>query len=272
MTTRHGLGLLVATAIWAGGASAAPQRIASLNLCADQLVLELVDPSRITSVTWLARDATQSAMADAAMRVPINHGKAEEIIPQNPDLVLVGQFTVRAATALLRRLGARVETVGQPRDLAGVRAEILRAGALLGEEARAAEVVTRLDRRLAALPPATLPRPVAALLRPNGVTAGPGSLVDSLLAAAGYENFSARLGLDRNDRLPLEALIVGRPDILVIDRRDFALPSLAQTYQNLPMVGRAVPRRVVIPNWAWVCAGSAIAEAAERLAAGRLDS
>lgn len=270
MKAQVGLGLLVATAIWAGAAMAAPQRIASLNLCADQLVLELVDASRITSVTWLARDATQSAMAEAAMRVPINHGKAEEIIPQRPDLVLVGQFTVRAATALLRRLGARVEVVGQPRDLAGVREEILRAGVLFGEEARAAEIVARMDRRLEALPPAVEPRPVAAILRPNGVTAGPGSLVDSLLDAAGYVNFSARLGLDRMDRLPLEALIVGRPDILVIDRRDFALPSLAQAVQASPMVARAASRRVVMPNWAWVCAGSAIAEAVERLAAARI--
>jgi len=160
--------------------------------------------------------------------------------------------------------------VEQPRDLAGVRREILRVGAILGEAERAEAIIAGLDRRLAALPPPTEPRPVAALLRPNGVTAGPGSLVDDILRIAGYENFAARLGLDRTDRLPLEALIMGRPDILVVDYRDFALPSLAQLQQRSPMVTRAVPKRVVVPSWAWTCSGSAIAEAVERLALARI--
>jgi iron complex transport system substrate-binding protein len=264
-----GLAVGLALGLAAAQAEAKPRRIASLNLCADQLVLELVEPERIASVSWLSRDATHSAMAEAARRVPVNYGRAEEIIPQNPDLVLVGRLTAMGATAALRRIGARVEVVGQPRDIAAIRDEIRAAGRLFGEDARAEAVVARLDARLAALSPPIEPRPSAALLRPNGVTAGPGSLVDSLLGVAGFANFAANHGLDRMGRLPLELLIAGRPDILVIDERDFGAPSLAQAYQALPAVRRTTPRRVVIPSWAWTCAGSAIAEAAERLAAAR---
>lgn len=262
--------LALAAGFVAHSAEARPERIVSLNLCADQLLLEMVEPARIGSVTWLARDATQSAMAERARGVPINYGRAEEIVPQRADLVLVGQFTAPAATAMLRRLGLRVETVGHPRDLAGVKAEILRVGLILDEGAKAQAIVATIDRRLSGLPEAAEPRPVAALLRPNGVTAGPGSLVDDVLRAAGYVNFSASIGRDRLDRLPLEALILGRPDVLVVDQRDFAAPSLAQAMQRAPVLAHVAPKRVVVPSWSWTCAGSAIAEAVERLAAARL--
>ena len=270
MKTLLGLAAGLALGLGALRTEAKPQRIASLNLCADQLVLELVEPERIASVSWLSRDATHSANAEAARRVPVNYGRAEEIIPQKPDLVLVGRLTAMGATAALRRLGARVEVVGQPKDIPAIRDEILAAGRLFGEEERAEKIVAGLDRRLAALPVPSEPRPSAALLRPNGMTAGPGSLVDSLLAVAGFANFAASRGLDRMERLPLEVLIAGRPDILVIDERDFGAPSLAQAYQSLPAVRRTTPKSVVIPSWAWTCAGSAVAEAAERLAAARL--
>src|SRR5215813_14877630 len=73
-----------------------PQRIVSMNLCTDELVLRLADRGNISSVTWQARDRDNSNVADLARDVPINHGLAEEILPLNPDLVLAGIYTARS--------------------------------------------------------------------------------------------------------------------------------------------------------------------------------
>ncbi len=46
---------------------AAPaQRVMSLNLCADQLLLDLLPPARITSVTYLSRQRNESYLSPAA--------------------------------------------------------------------------------------------------------------------------------------------------------------------------------------------------------------
>ena len=91
----------------AGDVAGKPQRIVSINLCADELVLRLADPRNIASVTWLSRNPDSSNVAQLAAQVPINHGLAEEIIPLDPDLVIAGIYTARTAVALLKRAAFR---------------------------------------------------------------------------------------------------------------------------------------------------------------------
>ena len=91
-----------------------PTRIVSMNLCVDEQVLRLTEPKNIASVTWLARE--NSNVSQLAAQVPINHGLAEEIIPQNPDLVLAGIYTTRAAVALLKRTSIPLMELDVPKS------------------------------------------------------------------------------------------------------------------------------------------------------------
>ena len=89
---------LLFTAV-ANVAPAAPLRIASLNLCADELVLRLAAPGTVKSVTWLARDPGLSNVAALAQTVPVNRGVAEDVVPLAPDLVIAGAYTTRKYTS-----------------------------------------------------------------------------------------------------------------------------------------------------------------------------
>ncbi|MBK9079818.1 MAG: hypothetical protein IPL91_12170 [Hyphomicrobium sp.] len=82
-----------------------PRRIVSLNLCTDQLLLDLVEPERIAGVSYLATDPTLSA--DAVRLEPFKKlkGTAEEVLALHPDLVIAGEYTTGATVDLLRRLG-----------------------------------------------------------------------------------------------------------------------------------------------------------------------
>ena len=90
------------------GEPVGPKRDVSMNLCTDQLVLLIAKRSRIASVSYLARGPLFSHLANRAQDIPINHGLAEEILPLEPDLVLVGSHTIRPTTVLLRKLGIKV--------------------------------------------------------------------------------------------------------------------------------------------------------------------
>src|SRR4051794_41669818 len=74
-----------------------PQRVVSINLCVDELVLRLADRRNIASISWLSLDPKNSNVAALAREFPINHGVAEEIVPLKPDLVIAGMYTARGA-------------------------------------------------------------------------------------------------------------------------------------------------------------------------------
>lgn len=252
---------------------AAPQRIFSLNLCADQLILALADRTAIASVTWLATDCAISVQCAAAAGLPPNHGAAEELYADTPDLVVAGRYTSRPAVAVARRRGWPVLELEVPRDLDGIRTQIATVAAAIGHPGRGAAMIAAFDARIAAVPqaPADRPRPVAAIYQANGFTVAGGSLVDRLLARAGFDNLAVRMGIDGYPFLPLESLIAGHPDLLILDDPRGVRPSLAEATLRHPILANllAPERRGIVPQRLWNCGGPSTAEALERLAALR---
>jgi iron complex transport system substrate-binding protein len=265
-----GTALVVASLALAAtpAAGARPERIVSLNMCTDELVLRLADPAAIASVTWLSQDPRNANMAEAARRYPANHGLVEELLAFRPDLVIAGSFTTRNTVALLRRVGAPVREFGVPRDLAGVKAQIAEMAALLGEPARGEALIGEIEARLARLAQRIgKERPKALVLRPNGFTVGRGSLVDEILTRAGFVNLAAELGIDNYGQIALETVALGEADILILNTSEGGPPSLAHEILNHPLIGRLGDRLrlVALPSRLWTCAGPAVIDAIEML-------
>ena len=214
------------------GASAAsaikPQRIASLNLCTDQLLMMLVEPDRIATVSNLARDPSMSVLHKEAAKLPINHAQAEEVFVLQPDLVLAGTFTAHATVNILKRVGRRVEQFAPAYSFDDIRENLRRIGDLVGERAKAEVLIAEFDRDLAGFK-ADQPtrKPLAAFYYANSYTSGGETLTSEVLEAAGMRNLGRELGLTQTKKLPLEMLVVSNPE-LVIQGQDFELPALAQ--------------------------------------------
>lgn len=245
-----------------------PQRIVSLNMCVDELVLRLAEPQNIASVTWLSRDPKNSNVAELGARIPVNHGLAEEIIPLNPDLIIAGIYTARTAVAMLKRVGIPVLEIGVPKSLDDVRAQIREIAGLIGERERGESVVADMDRRLAALPhPPSSDRPRAVVLNPNGATVGKGTLVDEIMTRAGLTNVAAELGIDSYGQIPLEAVAANAVDVLIVSASRDGPPALATEILRHPVLAALSDRTrvVVMPGRLWNCGGPAVTEAIERL-------
>src|SRR5271167_4285313 len=67
-------------------------RVASMNLCTDQLLLPLADPAQIVGLSRYSRDARQSFAAADARHYPILSGGAEDILVLEPDVVVASLF------------------------------------------------------------------------------------------------------------------------------------------------------------------------------------
>ncbi|MCO5064225.1 MAG: ABC transporter substrate-binding protein [Rhizobiaceae bacterium] len=246
------------SALAAGRAS----RVVSMNLCTDQLAMLIAAPGQLHSVSWLAADGEASAMAEQAKGFALNHGLAEEIFLMRPDLVIAGTYTTRATVGLLRELGIRVEEFPPENTLDDIRHNILRMGEVLGESARAAEVLGAFDHAVAEAS-AQPSGKIAATYFANSYTAGSGTLFDSLLAASGLENMAVRLGYAGTARLPLELLLLGAPDVLVDADERPSMPALAQQNFVHPAYRRLAGQstRAVVPAKYTICGGPFTAEA-----------
>ena len=230
-------------------------RVVSLNLCSDEMLV-LLAPEQVAALTPLARDPSLSFVAAQAARLPVVRPTAEAVLRLHPDLVLAGLYGAQTTVGLLEQEGVAVLRLDLPQSFAGIRQQTRQLAARLGVPSRGAALIAAMDATLRGLRrPA---HPVTALAwEPRGYTAGPDTLMDAVLHAAGLVD----IGTGR--RVGLEALLRHPPDLLVVPQAS-ANPSLATDLLNNPAVS-AIPRRIV-PASLTICGGPFTAQAAALLA------
>lgn len=252
------------------------ERVVSMNLCADQLLLLIAERSRIASVSYLARDLVISHLAQQARDIPFNHGLAEEILPIRPDLVLAGSYTTRPTNALLQKLGIKVLVLDPTEGYEGIRLNMRLVGKALGETAKVDRLIEQFDLALETSAPSR-GFPTAIILRPRGMTTGRGSLSDAILRTAGLRNLSAELGVGKSGLLSLEQVVVAQPDLIILAEFRSDHPSLAHLILQHPVlrVKQAdpkdnIPGRVTLPTHLWNCGGPQALEAVDILKRAQL--
>jgi len=263
---------IFATSLFGNAGAAPPQRIVSINICGDLLALSLAPRAHLASVTFLAADPIMSPIADRAAGVPQNYGGAEEVLALNPDLVLAGRYTARATVNLLKRLGYKVVEFDIAESLDDARAQIRTAAAAMGVPEAGEEMIATIDARIeTALAGRGEERPLAVVYGPNGFTLGPRSLSGSLIEIAGFENLAGRVGIVRVGQLPLEQLLLAKPDVLLVETENLHAPAMATQILAHPALRDLRDRITVveIPRPLWSCPGPWMADALDHLAAAR---
>jgi len=199
------LALLVSSAAFAN----TPQRVVSLDYCADQFVLKLLPRSSILALSPDA-DREFSYMREAASGLPQVRPVAENVLILQPDLIVRSYGGGPRAAGFYERAGIAVLQVPFANNLDDIRSMLRTVATGLGSTERGEEVVADMDRRLAAIQDATTPRS-ALYMTPTGVTSGPDTLIHEMLGAAKLENFETRSGWHS---IPLERLAHEQPDVV----------------------------------------------------------
>jgi iron complex transport system substrate-binding protein len=270
-----------------------PQRIVSLNLCSDQILLDLVPRERIAALSFLAADPAMSADVERTKGIPTVRGAAEEVLALKPDLVLAGLYSTPATQSLLRRLGMPVVGVPLASSFDEIRDTVRLMARVTGEIERGEAMVRDFDRRIAnarsapsslvgeGSPHAAPPREKASVkeegvttalaYQVNSLTSGPGSLIDEMLTAAGLRNLAGDRVLGPGGRLPLETLLVTPPDLLVFANAPDDFRTVLGDNLRHPALAEVLRERrtVHLPMPLWLCGTPHVAEAVEILAAAR---
>jgi iron complex transport system substrate-binding protein len=245
-------------------------RVASINVCTDQLLLALADSAQIVGVSPHSHDRQRSWAADRADRHRRLSGEAEDLLILKPDIVFSGRFSRRATRELLRDKGVRVVEFDVARSLDDVRRQILRMGELVGHRDRAQQEVARLDAAIVRARQAASRTHYRVLsLSRRGWVSGHDSLITSILTAAGLYNAARDLGIKSGGFASLEVIVGARADfILIADDSPFA-EDQGRAFLLHPALEALYPmaKRIVVPERLTVCGGTMLSEALDRLTA-----
>lgn len=244
-----------------------PERIASLNICIDQLLWELVPHERLVSISYLTADPIWSPIAKQVQGMPLNHGLAEEIVPLKPDIIFAGEFDQRSPIELLQKLGKRVERLPLPRKLDDINDQILQLANIIGAQEKAQQMVENINNQITSLKTATAGKtPMTAFwYSSNGVVIGDGTLEHEFMQLAGLRNLAAERGMFGFNQLDLELLLSAKPQILIVEEGSDDAFSLAREYLSHPALQHADFKVINLPAGLSGCAASVIGDVASTL-------
>lgn len=255
-------GLLLATGTgWP--AEARPLRVMSLDQCADQYVLALA-PGAELALSPRA-DAPDAFMAHAAAGHPKMRPSLEAAVAFRPDVVV--RYWGGDAR-LMRRLtanGVTVVSIDDAHDFAGIAANVRRVGHAVRGDEQAQTLVQEMSAKLSAAEGAGRGRK-AVYLTTSGMSAGPDTLIDAILRAAGFENAVTRSGF----AMPgLEKLLLSPPALFVRGFFEHAYMDRRGTGRH-PALAALMGDRIVasLPATTLTCPAWFAADAVTELARG----
>ena len=265
--------MLLCTFLATPSMAAAPQRIVSLGLCTDQLLLQLAEREQIASLSSWAKDENMSYMIDSVGDIPLNSASIEEILEFEPDLVVASDFVAWNTVLFLRQLGVSVKQVPVATSVEQIYALVEDFGVWTGNSERALALVTEMRERLDEIEKRYADRPEKSVIiyAPNGITVGADTLENDLFEHAGYRNLAVEMGISGFQSISLESLVAADPDVLQIDRGLSRQDSLATATLAHPALEKLLQKRefLDIPVNLTICAGPMIVDAIEMMAARR---
>ena len=249
---------LILSLLLLGRAEAAPQRVASLNLCTDELLLLLAEPRQIASVTHLSQSPAETPLWQLGRQHPRNDGSLLSVVGLRPDLVLTMGGGARDRTRIAERLGIRTLDLPFPQSIADIERSIAIVGAALGRAANAKLLVARvaeLKRN----------RPARAVdtiwLGGGGRSVASNGLAAEWMALAGFRQRALK-----GDRVSLEQLLVAPPEVLLRSDYRSGQYSGEQRWLSHPLAkGIRADRTVATDGRPWTCMGPAMIDEVARL-------
>ncbi|MEM7467226.1 MAG: ABC transporter substrate-binding protein [Pseudomonadota bacterium] len=216
---------------------------ASINLCADSLLLEVAAPAQIISLSWLASDSGLSNYAELARRYPSNRGRAEDLVAKRPDIVFIGPYSSTIEQVLLKRLGIKVVQLLSDESIDNYIQNLQLVGETLERRDVSNALIARLHENIPPTPSGidSEEAATAIIFQANGYTPGRQSLAGDLLRRAGLQYMASEVTDWHQGRfVSLEELLVQQPEVIIFTNLNADKPALADVYLKHPVLSRAL--------------------------------
>ena len=201
---------------------AKPQRIVSMTLGTDELLMDLVPTDRIAALTYLSDDSGISHISErsGAVEHKIRGTSAEAILALHPDLILIGDWWKLEFLATFRDMGIPVYVYKTPYTVDDVEKMIVEVAGAVGEEERGQALREEYHRRIEKVQRMAAREKqcsVLAIAGAGGAAYGTkGSMYDDMCRYAGIYNVLRDITANGNTRVSKEIIIEKNPDVILL--------------------------------------------------------
>ena len=246
-------------------------RVVSLNLCADAYLMAFAKPEQILGLTQQSSDPTLSAFVVEASNFPVSGGRMANILEQQPDIIIINNYSPPPNKALMDRLGIKIVKLDAANSYQSARTEILQLGKAIHRLEAAKAYLAQLDKELEDARHTKLTyMPSIINYQRRGIVVGETHILDDIIQLAGAQNLGRDTGRTIGP-LSLENLIRLQPDyVLSISENDEqTLKSQDRGSEILshPALQKmfSAERHIYIPQNLTVCAGATTPKAVAHL-------
>lgn len=200
-----------------------PQRIISMSISTDEILIDLVSASRITAFSRLVDDPGISNVVERAQSVGsrVDGQSSEAIMALHPDLVLIPDFVKPEVIQSLRDMNLQIYVYRTPKSMEDVRQCIRFLAEAVGEKERGEMMVTAMDEHLKKVQEkiGTIPKENQkrlVFIRSNGAYYSPQASFNDVCKYAQVRNALDELHYDKAGFVNQEAVVQLNPDVFLL--------------------------------------------------------
>lgn len=198
-----------------------PQRVVSLAVSSDEMLLELLPPENIVGIT---KSTDRKELSNAVEKAKLIKGRIdpsspESILKLQPDLVIVPNFVRQEVISTLRDTGLIVYVYPKQNSFAEVKASIKELAQLVNRKPD--KLLSYMEQKEALLRDrlkgiADKDRKRAVYLMTNGVYSNPNSPYQDICRYAKVVDASMELKLGKKTHLSKEQLVKLNPEVIIV--------------------------------------------------------
>lgn len=246
-------------------------RVVSLNLCADAYLMAFAKPEQILGLTQQSSDPTLSAFVEEASNFPVSGGRMSNILEQQPDIIIINNYSPPPNKALMDRLGIKIVKLDAANSYQTARTEILQLGKAIHRLEAAKAYLAQLDKELEDAQHTKLTyMPSIINYQRRGIVVGETHILDDIIQLAGAQNLGRDTGRTIGP-MSLENLIRLQPDYVLSisenDEQTLKAQDRGSEILSHPALQKmfSAERHIYIPQNLTVCAGATTPKAVAHL-------
>ncbi|MEN6314665.1 MAG: ABC transporter substrate-binding protein [Clostridiaceae bacterium] len=219
-----------------------PKRIISITLGSDEMLLGLVDKSRILALTKYADDAGISNVAAeaAGIKERATMDDLESVIAMKPDLVIVDTWADAKYVKQLRDAGITAYAFKTPSNIDEQKDTIADLAHITGTDEKGREILEWMDIKLKEIEEklsGIKPKDKLTVMDYGEMnSSGKGTNFDDIVTRAGLINVVSRAGMEGWPLLSKEKIIELNPDIIILPSwyydKNNSLQGMIDTFKN----------------------------------------
>lgn len=201
-----------------------PKRIVSFSLSCDEILLGLVEPERIASVSYLCDDAGISHVVEKSKAVKERikgTPSVERIMALKPDLVILGDWWTPDSIQTIRDMGISVYVYKTPYTVEDIKNAVREIADVVDAKQQGEAMIKEYDEKIAkaqdVIKAANIKQEKKiVVMSGHGVIGTKGSLFADICKYANVDNCMEQLQTGQNTTVSKEFIVQSNPDVIIM--------------------------------------------------------